>query len=226
MARSMILVMIRGFLVSLLLSGTILAQTPTPSAPAHFRWSEHLAHELDYKHTIATAKELSPEERAEMLAFVLNRFKHPVGTHDAEMFEDISNRKMLKLAGDTRIESVNLDGDGATEIIAQGNGLGPCGATGNCVLMVLQSTPAGWKVLLDTRAGKDGHGVEKIRLMDTVTNGFHDIVLASHVSATERDLEVFRFSAGKYRRSACYYARVEEGRSPYDISSYRCSGDK
>ncbi len=195
--------MIREFIVPLLLIGAMSAQTQTASAPAHLRWSEHLAHELDYKHTIATAKELSREERAELLAFVFNRFKHPVGAHDAEMFEDISDGQMRKLARDTRIESVDLDGNGTNEIIAQGNGLGPCGATGNCILLVLQQTPAGWRILLDTWAEISG-GVERIRLLDTSTNGFRDIVLGDHDSASERTLFVYRYSNGRYRVTDCY----------------------
>ena len=212
---------------------TLLAngQNQTYGSPAHFRWSEHIAHELDYKHTIATAKELSPQERTDLLTFVLNRFRYPVNAHDEEMFEGISDREMRKLAGDTRIEFVDLDGDGTKEIIAQGNGLGPCGGTGNCIVLVLKSTPAGWKTLLDSQAGEFGGGFEKIRVMDTVTNGFRDVVLGSHVSASDRTLEVFRYSGGRYTRSDCYYATmtpngvIDEGRKFYDISR-GCPGEK
>ncbi len=210
---------------------TLLAsgQNQTLGSADHFR-SERIAHELDYKHTIATAKELLPKERAKLLAFVLDRFQHPVNAHDEDMFGRISDNEIRKLAGDTRIEFVDLDGDGTDEIIAQGNGLGACGGTGNCIVLVLKSTPVGWETLLDSRAGKFGGGFEKIRVMDTVTDGFRDVVLGSHVSAGDRTLEVFRYAGGRYTRSECYYATMtpngfDEGREFYDISR-GCPGEK
>jgi hypothetical protein len=42
---------------------------------SHFHWSERLAHELDYKNTIAVASKLTQKGRAELLAFVLDRFE-------------------------------------------------------------------------------------------------------------------------------------------------------
>lgn len=203
-------------------------QAASQSSSGHFRWSERLAHELSYQHTIATAKELMPEERASLLGFILNRFQHPASRHDADMFEDMSNKELRKLALDTRIEFYDLNGDGKNEIIAQGNGLGACGGTGNCVVLVLQSTPTGFQILLDSRAGKFGRGFEKIRIMESRTNGYRDIVLASHVSASDRTLEVFRFKSGEYRRSGCFYSTVwsadhPEGLKNPDIS-HGCPG--
>src|SRR5579862_4331975 len=91
---------------------------------SHFHWSERLAHELDYKNTIAVASKLTQKGRAELLAFVLDRFEHPINSHDADMFEGISDKQVQKLAAQTRIELDDLNGDGKAEIIAQGNGLG------------------------------------------------------------------------------------------------------
>jgi hypothetical protein len=176
---------------------------PAQSRSNYFYWSEAKAHELDYKQTIATAKELSPKERADLLLLVLNRFLHPVNEHDKGMFEDISEKEMRKLAANTRIEFVDLNGDGENEIVAQGNGLGPCGATGNCIVLVLRATTDGWKIVLDTRA-KLGGGVEKIRVLETSTNGFRDIVLATHDSATERTAFVLRYDNEQYRERECY----------------------
>lgn len=184
-----------------------LSQKPSSadSQATHFRWSERLAYELDYKHTIATAKELSPKEREELLAFVVGRFKHSGSDNDESMFEGISDGDMRRLAADTRIEFVDLNGDGVNEIIAQGNGLGPCGGTGNCIVLVLERTREGWSTLLDTfREGKLSGGFEKIRVMDTSRNGFRDIVLAGHISASERNLVVYRHSDGRYRAAECY----------------------
>jgi len=177
-------------------------------AVQHFRWSERRAHELSYEHTASNAGELTPKERTALITFLLDRFKHPTSSHDADMFEGIPDEEMRKLAAQTRIELADLNGDSKKEIIAQGNGLGPCGGTGNCIVLVMRTTQKGFELLLDSRAGEYGGGFEKIRVLETATSGFRDIVLASHVSASDRTLEVFRFTGGKYRRSACYYSTL------------------
>ena len=179
-------------------------KAPTNVKAKHFYWSETTAHELNYEHTIATANELSLPERNKLLAFMLNRFQNPPNAHDEAMFEDISDVQLRKLAADTRIEFVDLNGVGDKEIIAQGNGLGPCGATGNCIVMVLQSTPTGWKTLLDTHAQFSG-GFEKIRVLDTSTNGYRDIVVAAHDSACERTALVLAYDEEHYRERECYH---------------------
>jgi hypothetical protein len=219
-----------GWLLAFTLVATGNGQTNPTSAPEHFRWSERRAHELDYHHTIATAADLTAQERSELLSAVLNRFKHPVSPHDAAMFEDMTDEELAKLAGDTRIDYFDLNGDGTNETIAQGNGLGACGGTGNCILMVFLRTPQGLKLILDSRAGKWGGGVEKIRVLDTSTNGFRDVVLASHISASDRTLALYRYSDGGYRPVECYYATMQphgvpEGLQYPDISR-GCPGDK
>lgn len=194
-------------LVAMLTAIGVSQTARSDTAPSrHFRWSERKAHELDYRHTIAAASDLTPQARSNLLSVVKNRFEHPVTHHDAAMFEGLSDERIAKLADDTRIEYSDLNGDGTNEIIAQGNGLGPCGGTGNCILMVFLHTPHGLRLILDSRAGKWGGGVEKIRVLETATNGFRDIVLASHVSATDRTLVLYRYANGLYRPSECYYA--------------------
>jgi len=178
--------------------------TPNPNGASHFYWSEAKAHELDYQHTIATATELSATERSDLLAFFLRRFQHPTNAHDQTWSEDSSADELRKLAADTRIELVDLNDDETREIIAQGNGLGPCGGTGNCLVMVLQSTPSGWKTLLDSHAQFDG-GFDKIRVLDTSTNGYRDIVVADHTSACERTALVLAYDNNQYRQRECYH---------------------
>jgi len=194
-----------AFIVALVIPAACQITQPDTNRASHFYWSEAKSQELDYKSTIASAKELSPKERNDLLAFVLYRFKHPVNAHDEEMFEGISDDQMRKLTAATRIELVDLDGDGKKEIIAQGNGIGPCGATGNCIVLVLRDTDTGWETLLDSRIGKFGGGYEKIRVLDTKNDGFRDIVLASHDSAAERTAIVYRYEEGHYVPHQCYH---------------------
>lgn len=192
------------FVATLVAAALCQTTLPNMNRAHHFYWSEKKAHELDYEHTIATAHELSPVEREKLLAFMFNRFRIRPSEHDEAMFEDIPDDQLRKLAADTRIEFVDLNGDRTREIIAQGNGLGPCGGTGNCIVMVLQNTRTGWKTLLDTHV-QFGGGFEKIRVLATSTNGYRDIVIAAHDSACDRTASVLTYDKKQYRERECYH---------------------
>ena len=215
------------FLLAGLLAGIVPAES---EKLPRLRWSEQLAHELDYDHTIANTGELTPTERADLLAFVLDRFNHPVTAHDADMFSGISDDDLRRLASQTRIELIDLNGDGRNEIVAQGNGLGPCGGTGNCIVLVMCETSKGIQLLLDSRAGEYGGGFAEILVQKTRSNGFRDITLASHVSASDRTLEVFHFVEGKYVRSVCYYSTLMPNGFPEGLKNPKiskgCPGEK
>ena len=45
-----------------------------PATPTHFRWSEALAHELDYCHTIKNSSDLSVADKASAPAEGMERF--------------------------------------------------------------------------------------------------------------------------------------------------------
>jgi len=187
------------------------------SAPTHFRWSEHNAHELDYDRTIRNSTALSAAGKKSLIDVIVQTLKRDD--------DDITKDKQYQLASETRIEFVDLNGDGRPEIIAQANGLGPCGGTGNCIFWIFQLTPNGTKVLFDsTLAGQTIY--ELITIRSWMTNGFKDIVLASHSSATARNLLWLRYANGSYRSSVCYYlswiGNHGESLDNPDISSQPC----
>jgi hypothetical protein len=188
------------------ISVTVAQTNSTPNdAAKHFRWSERTAHELAYKHTIRTANDLTSTDSKALLDAVFERLKYAAST-DPEMFDDVSPRHLRKLASDTRIEFVDLNGDGTPEILAQANGLEVCGGTGNCVVWAFQRTDNGFALLLDTAKQNWVRGFEVVSIRSTTTNGFRDLVLGSHGSATERTLVVYKYAKGAYRQSVCYYA--------------------
>jgi hypothetical protein len=166
------------------------------TAPNHFRWSERQAHELDYNHTIHNSTVLTPEEKKSLIDVIVQTLKR--------VDEDMTDDERFKLAPETRIEFVDLNGDGRPEVIAQANGLGPCGGTGNCIFWVFQLMPSGTRVLLDSTL-EGGITFELVTVRPWMTNGFNDIVLASHSSATARNIVWFRYTNGSYRPSRCYY---------------------
>jgi hypothetical protein len=187
--------------------------------PIHFRWSERQAHELDDDHTIRNSTALTPPEKKSITDAIIQTLKR-------EDDEDMTATERIRLASETRVEFVDLDGDGLPEVIAQADGLGPCGGTGNCVFWIFKLTPSGTKVLLDSTL-TGGTRFELVTVRPWTTNGYRDIVLASHSSATARNITWFRFADGKYRPSACYYLSWigDAGRpikSP-DISSESCN---
>lgn len=195
------------------------------NAERHFRWSERQAHELDYGHTLAKARNLTAEDRRLLENAVYAALKR-AQRRDPESFEDISDSQLKKFTGETRVESVDLNGDGTPEFIAQPRGMGPCGATGNCLLWIFQKTPRGLKVLLDS--GRDGY-FEMIIVRPWLTDGYHDIVLGSHSTATARELSWYKYRDGAYREYRCYYlSRVGENaeylKSP-EISETPCYAD-
>jgi hypothetical protein len=184
----------------LLVSPFVAAQNTAllETAPRHFRWSQRQAHELDYDRTIRKSTNLTSAEKKSLIDAIVQTLKR----EDDDV--DMTARELIDLASETRVEFVDLRSDGQREVIAQANGLGPCGGTGNCVFWIFQLTPGGAKVLLDTTLA-GGVRFELLTVRPWMTNGFKDIVLASHSSATARNIWWFRSTNGKYRPSTCYY---------------------
>ena len=195
-----------GFMKTLLivlfgLTLRLYAQVADSSAtPTHFRWSEREAHELDYANTIKTLTVLSPTEKANLTSAVLQQLKQ-----DKDISEEMTEQQLQSLAEDTRVEMVDLNGDGKPEIIAQANGLGPCGGTGNCIFWIFERTASGLKLLLNTN-DRSQVTLEKILIRPWSTNGYRDFVLSSHSNATSRNLVWFQFADDAYRIHGCYFS--------------------
>lgn len=175
--------------------------TPAASAtPTHFRWSEAEAHELDYAHTVKTSADLSPAEKADLTSAILLQLRR-----NKDVSEDLTEQQLRSLAENTRVEMVDLNGVGKPEIIAQANGLGPCGGTGNCLFWIFERTTNGLRLLLNTH-DRSQVTFEKILIRPWSTNGYRDIVLGSHSNASSRNLVWFQFTHGIYRIHACYFS--------------------
>jgi hypothetical protein len=161
------------------------AQRPVAKHTTNFSWNWQ---DVQYfgDQTIATSKDISAEERAALLKALVARFK------------DVPNAR--EAAAQTRIKVVQLNGNGAPEIATQPFGEHWCSPTGNCAFWLFQKSGAGYKLILEKGAAQ-GFTVQPTR-----TNGFSDLVLTMHGSATEKDLYVYQFRGGQYRRAACYEA--------------------
>ena len=189
--------------VALGLTGLGLGQTHSvETGGKHFRWSSRKAQELDYHQTIRRSSELSPATKTSLMEAIAAQIR----PFKAEL-EIGSEGELRALSANTRIKFVDLNDDGVAEVLAQATGVKiGCGATGNCPFWVFQETPAGFRKLLDTR-GQDGiGGIQVFTVSAGRSDGFNDLVLGAHESASEKALFVYRFRDGQYRVAECYDA--------------------
>ena len=75
-----------------------------------------------------------------------------------------------------------------------------CSPTGNCPFWLFRKTKHSYKLLLYAE------GIQSFTIERTRTNGFRDIVLAMHGSATESQLTLYKYANGAYHDVACYDA--------------------
>lgn len=179
-------------------------QNPAALEPngSHFYWSIRKAHFIAYERTIQKSLDLNSAEKSALTGRISSLIRPFMKENEIE-----SEAELRKIAANTRVELMDLDGDGVPEIVAQANDTrAGCGAAGNCPFWIFKKTSEGYKLILDTR-DKDGiGGAELITIEDTLTNGFRDLVLAAHDSASEETLIVLRYRNGMYRETACYDA--------------------
>jgi hypothetical protein len=108
----------------------------------------------------------------------------------------------MERAEQTRVKFIDLNGDSVPEVIAQPIG-NICGAA-NCPLYVFQKHGTKYRVILEKGAA------QTINVQRSRTNGYLDVVVGMHGSATERGLFVYQFSQGRYRRTHCYNESLTE----------------
>lgn len=98
-----------------------------------------------------------------------------------------------------RIKRVLLNSAGQHGLIVQASGVCMCGATGNCDFWLIAERPSGFDVVLQTI------GIQSFEITTTTSNGYFDVVLGSHSSATDTDLSLYHYTGSYYRRSACAF---------------------
>jgi hypothetical protein len=171
--------------ILLLLVVACAAQKPPAKQTHGFHWDWQKPEDFGSQ-TIATSKHISEAERATLLNAV------------AALLKD--DTEAMKLAAETRVKFVDLNGGGVPEVIGQPVGEHICSPTGNCPFWVFQKTATGYRLIAEKGA------VQTFTIQQTRTNGFFDLVLGMHGSATEQGLYVYRFRDGRYRRTDCYDA--------------------
>lgn len=125
-----------------------------------------------------------PEVR-EALEYVWNPFDNP----DCKaMFE---------------LKYVDLDRDGRAEILVRG-GVALCGAVGNCDFWVIKRERKSLRLLLHAGDYIDATDMGK-QVLKARTNGYADLLLKGHFSASETRYSTYKFNGRRYVESKCRY---------------------
>ena len=169
---------------------TSLAQTrPQTSASQTFHWNWRDGQELTANQSLRNAR-LSPARRRAIANTIANQIRPMMADLEIATEAELQNAAL-----DTRVASIDVDGDGIAEVVAQG--MVNCGATGNCPFWIFRRSRSGYDLILEGEA-------QTFTIQRSRKTRFRDIVLSRHGSAAGGDLAVYEYSEGRYRQVACY----------------------
>ena len=183
-----------------------------------FHWDSDADKELTANESLGNAKTSEADKRA--IAAAIIRQLYPRRKNVAPE----AKAKFLKAALATRVEVTDLNGDGMPEVVAQGMGEEDCSPTGNCPLWIFQRVGNEYRLLLRSFG-------QTFTIQKRSTNGYRDVVISMHGSATESELKEYQFSGGMYRKVGCFDAEweipegdeVQQSKEPR-ITQFACSG--
>ena len=178
---------------------------------AHFHWNWKDWQELSAKQSLRKAK--IPYTQKKAIAQAIADYLRPmclgpeascVTVPASSIVEITSEAELQQAVLETRTALIDLNDDGVPEVMAQG--MVNCGATGNCPFWVLRKTKEGYEIILEGEA-------QTFTIQPSTSNGFRDIVLATHGSYSSGGLTLYQFKEGFYSdvASYCYDWTVLEG---------------
>jgi hypothetical protein len=178
------------------------------AAPQEFHWNWRDSQELNTDQSLCNAK-LSRHEKKAIRRAIADQLRPLM--FDLEIK---SEDQQQKAALDTRIKMIDLNNDGIPEVVAQA--MAGCSPTGNCMFWIFQKSPQGYWLLLKGEA-------QTFTIQPTATDGFRDVVLSRHGSATESGLTEYQYIDGIYRDVGCYDAswKVLEGDEERELKEPR-----
>lgn len=162
------------------------------SASAQQVWVVPKLHEISWKQTIGSGKvKLSVAETALL--------KHASAKIIAACVKDPGPGDPKTARGlfeHLRVGRVGIGPGGKRALLVQGNGVCMCGAVGNCPMWVVGSGS-------EPRLLLGAVGVQMFAFGKSGADGYFDLVLGSHDSASEFFVERFHFGGRKYEREGC-----------------------
>lgn len=203
-----------GLLVGVL--ATAVAATPPRAMAFHWNWRD--AGELSALQDLTNVR-LTQHERFQLASLI----KSDIGTDLADEDEVGSKSILPAVFVETRVALVKLHPGSTPDVVAQWMGNGLCSPTGNCPFWIFERRTGSYKLILK------GFG-QTFTVQSTRTNGYKDIVLAAHGSATSSGLTLYKYNANKYREAGCFDAEwtvlegdtIRELKEPR-VTPYPCS---
>ena len=151
------------------------------------------AAELRADEAISSNPALPPQLRSQLMGLMVIE----LGPTTAES-EVASKSATRALIGKTRARLVTIsDEPGETVLLQAWDFQTGCGGTGNCPTFIFHKTGGKWEKLLDTMA-------ETIAIRPSSSDGYKEIFVGLHNSATDTEARIYRFTKGRYRRAACF----------------------
>lgn len=169
-----------------------LAQSTTPA----FHWESEKV--VTGWERVDQSKSLSPTQRTLLTRAIAAQIRPSMSKMQIGSEADLQT-----LVRQTQIKAVRLCEEEESDFLASASGSYFCSPTGNCQVWVFRLHDDKYSLLLRHPA------TQTFTIQSTVTNGFHDLVLGQHGSATEVGLTWYRFDGSKYKRAACYDARSD-----------------
>jgi hypothetical protein len=93
-------------------------------------------------------------------------------------------------AKSVKVQLVDLNGDGKAELLVP---LNDCSNGANGPLFVYRQTSRAYVLLLEATG-------QEMTPQQAVTNGYRDLEVVGHTSASEQAVDVYKFIRGRYRR--------------------------
>jgi len=186
---------------------------------ADFEWSWHNQEVIGRNDSsVGNTSKLTEPDRAALIAAIVMRLQKPMSE------QGYSDDRIHEVASTTRIRFVDLGGEGKPLVFATSLGLeGGCDALVNCPFWIFRHGEDGYVSLLDTVASS-------YTIQPTSTNGFSDLVIVHHVSASEGRLTLYNYGDGKYVDAGCYTATwpaAKDGKTPDpEISPCKAAEEK
>jgi hypothetical protein len=121
--------------------------------------------------------------------------------HATDCLEEIKSVQAAVLRAKPRW--ADLSGRAGRELIVRAADPCNCSPTGNCLFWVLRKNGTGFDVLLETDL------VNNYSVKNSRTNGYRDLMTASHGSAYQSGLTLYKFDGKEYKASECMNREYE-----------------
>jgi hypothetical protein len=173
---------------------------------ADFEWSWHSQEVIGRNDpSVGNTSKLTEPDRTALIAAIVLRLQKPMSD------QGYSDDRIREVASTTRVRFVDLGAEGKPLVFATSLGLeGGCDALANCPFWIFRHGEDGYVSLLDTLAAS-------YTIQPTSTNGFSDLVILRHISASEGRLTLYNYADGKYVDAGCYTAiwpAAKDGETP------------